>query len=46
MCCCCALVQELREVEIRGAYGMNYIDRYILPQRLVLALKHEQNIVS
>ncbi|CAH8345155.1 unnamed protein product [Eruca vesicaria subsp. sativa] len=21
MCCCCALVQELREVEIRGAYG-------------------------
>ena len=46
MCCCCALVQELREVEIRGAYGMNYIDRYILTQRLVLALKHEQNIVS
>ena len=42
MCCCCALVQELREVEIRGAYGMNYIDRYILTQRLVLALKHEQ----
>lgn len=25
MCCCCALVQELREVEIRGAYGINYI---------------------
>lgn len=23
ICCCCALVQELREVEIRGAsYGM------------------------
>jgi len=22
MCCCCALVQEWREVEIRGAYGM------------------------
>ncbi|KAG2243535.1 hypothetical protein Bca52824_094634, partial [Brassica carinata] len=21
MCCCCALVQELREIEIRGAYG-------------------------
>uniref|UniRef100_A0A453ISQ3 Uncharacterized protein n=1 Tax=Aegilops tauschii subsp. strangulata TaxID=200361 RepID=A0A453ISQ3_AEGTS len=21
MCCCCALVQEWREVEIRGAYG-------------------------
>ncbi|XP_050228527.1 protein MID1-COMPLEMENTING ACTIVITY 1 [Mercurialis annua] len=21
MCCCCALVQELREVEIRGVYG-------------------------
>ncbi|KAG6645529.1 protein MID1-COMPLEMENTING ACTIVITY 1-like isoform X1 [Carya illinoinensis] len=22
MCCCCALVQEWREVEIRGAYGL------------------------
>lgn len=22
MCCCCALVQEWREVEIRGVYGM------------------------
>ena len=22
MCCCCALVQEWREVEIRGASGM------------------------
>ncbi|KAK9164556.1 hypothetical protein Syun_005458 [Stephania yunnanensis] len=22
MCCCCALVQEMREMEIRGVYGM------------------------
>lgn len=27
MCCCCALVQELREVEIRGAYGMIYFQK-------------------
>lgn len=32
MCCCCALVQELREVEIRGAsYGI-----YIYTDRLAL----------
>ncbi|XVF59821.1 hypothetical protein PTKIN_Ptkin07bG0306400 [Pterospermum kingtungense] len=24
MCCCCSLVQEWREVEIRGVYGMRY----------------------
>ncbi|MFS8016657.1 putative PLAC8 motif-containing protein [Helianthus anomalus] len=25
MCCCCALVQELREVEMRGIHGMSHL---------------------
>ena len=30
MCCCCALVQELREVELRGVHGiLNELDKFI-----------------
>lgn len=44
MCCCCALVQELREVEIRGAYGINYIQ--LTYQYLISILQHRTMIVS
>jgi hypothetical protein len=33
MCCCCALVQEWREVEIRGIHDMHLIQDLILIRR-------------
>lgn len=39
MCCCCALVQELREVEIREIDGM-----YVLPQTFKI-IPHSSSLI-